>query len=41
MKHLMNEGDGNRSFADGGRHALDVAAARVADREDAGTTRFQ
>ena len=41
MKHLMNKGDGNRSFADGGRHPLDVAAAHVANREDSGTIRFQ
>jgi len=41
MKHLMNKGDGNRSFADGGRHTLDVAAAHVADCEDSGTIRFQ
>src|SRR5882724_7844237 len=41
LQHLMNEGDGNRSFADGGRHALDVAAPHVADREDSGTIRFQ
>jgi hypothetical protein len=41
MKHLMNKGDGNRSFTDGGRHALDVAAAHVADREDSETIRFQ
>jgi hypothetical protein len=41
MKHLMNKGDGNRSFADGGRHTLDVAGAHVADREHSGTIRFQ
>jgi hypothetical protein len=41
MKHLMDKGDGNRSFADGGRHALDVAAPHVADREHSGTIRFQ
>ena len=41
MKHLMHKRDGNRAFADGGRHALDVAAAHVADREDAGMIRFQ
>jgi hypothetical protein len=31
MKHLMNKGDGNRSFADGGRYALALAAPYVAD----------
>ena len=41
MKHLMNEGDRDRSLADGGRDALDVAAAHVADRKDARTTRFE
>jgi hypothetical protein len=41
IEHLMNKGNGNRSFADDGRHALDVAAAHVADREDSGTIRFQ
>ena len=40
MKHLMDKGDGNRSFADGGRDALDVAGAHVANREDSGTVRF-
>ena len=33
---LVDERDGDRSFADGRRDALDVAAAHVADREDAG-----
>jgi hypothetical protein len=41
MKHLMNKGDGNRSFADGGRHTFDVAGAHVADREYSGTIRFR
>src|ERR1700686_4260482 len=41
MKHLMNKGDGNRTFPDGGRHPLEVAAPHVADREDSGTIRFQ
>ena len=41
MKHLVNKGDGNRSFADSGRHALDVAATHVAHCEDSGTIRFQ
>src|SRR4029077_12760207 len=40
-QHLMNERDGDRSFADSGCDALDVAAAHVADREDAGTARFE
>jgi hypothetical protein len=41
MKHLMNKGDGNRSFADSGRHALDVAVTHVAHGEDSGMIRFQ
>jgi hypothetical protein len=41
MKHLMNKGDGNRSFADGGRDTLNIAAAHVAGREDSGAIRFQ
>ena len=36
-KHLMHKRDGDRPFADGRRHALDVAAPHVADREDART----
>jgi hypothetical protein len=32
-KHLMNKGDGDGSLSDGGRHALDVAAAHVANGE--------
>src|SRR5262245_28433663 len=34
MQHLMNEGDGNRSFTDCGGDALDVAAAHVSNRKD-------
>ena len=30
LKHMMDEGDGNRSLADRRRHALDIAAAHVA-----------
>jgi len=41
LKHLMREGDGDRSFADGGRNTLEVAAAHVADRKDAGPARFE
>src|SRR5438552_16747714 len=40
-KHLMHERDGDRAFTDRGCHALDVAAANVADREDARKARFQ
>jgi hypothetical protein len=36
MKHLMDERDGDRSFANRGRDALDVAAADIADRKDPG-----
>ena len=35
-KHLMHKRDGDRPFADSRRHSLDVAAPRIADREDAG-----
>jgi len=41
MEHLMYERDGDRSFSDRGRDALDVAAVHVADGEDPGTSRFQ
>ena len=40
-KHLMHERDGDRPFADGRRHALDVATPRIADREDAGSIRLE
>ena len=33
----MHKRDGDRPFADGRRHSLDVAAPRIADREDAGS----
>ena len=35
LKHLVHERDRDRPSADRRRHALDVAAAHVADREDA------
>ena len=41
VQHLVNERDRDRAFADRGRDALDVAAAHVADREDAGPARFE
>ena len=41
LEHLMNEGDGNRSFADGRRDPLDVTAAHVSNRKDAGTAGFK
>jgi hypothetical protein len=37
----MNKRNSNRSFADCGRHSLDVAAAHVANRKDAGAARFE
>src|SRR5438309_5312141 len=40
-KHLMHERDGDRAFTDRGCHALDVAAANIADREDAWKARLQ
>jgi len=40
-KHLMHERDGDRPFADGRGHSLDVAAPRIADREDAGSIRLE
>jgi hypothetical protein len=41
VKHLMDEGDGDRSLADGGCHALDMATPDIADREHSGETRFE
>src|SRR5689334_2228294 len=41
VQHLMDEGDGNRPFADRRRHALETAAAHVADGEDAGQAGFE
>src|SRR5205823_12471307 len=41
MEHLMDEGDGDRAFADSGRDALDAAAPNVAHCEHSGQTRFQ
>jgi hypothetical protein len=38
---LVDKCDGNRSFADGGRHSLDVAAAHVSNGENARTAGFQ
>jgi hypothetical protein len=32
-QHLVNKGDGDGSLSNGGRHALDVAAAHVANGE--------
>src|SRR5688572_1691921 len=40
-QHLVDESDGNRSFTDRGRHALDVAAANIADREETRATGLQ
>ena len=37
----MDEGDRDRSFAHRRRHALDIAAPDVADREHSGQTRFE
>ena len=37
----MDEGDRDRSLAHCRRHALDIAAPDVADREHAGQTRFE
>ena len=41
VQDLVDEGDGDRSFADGRRHTLDVACPHVADREHAGQARFE
>src|SRR5438270_13743924 len=41
VQHLMNEGHGNRSFADGRGYALEISTADVADREDARQARFE
>src|SRR5262245_58938800 len=41
MQHLMDEGDGDRAFADRRRDAFDVSGAHVADREDAREAGFQ
>ena len=37
----MNEGDGDRTFADRGCDTLDIARAHVADREHAGQARLE
>lgn len=37
----MDEGDRDRSLADGGCHTLDIAAPDVADREHSGETGFE
>src|SRR5574341_309819 len=37
----MDESDGNRSLANGGGHALDAAAANIADGEHAGEAGFE
>lgn len=37
----MHGSHGNRAFADGGRDALDIVGAHVADREHAGQDRFK
>jgi hypothetical protein len=41
VEHLMDKGDRDRTLADGGRQALDIAAPDVADREHTGQTRFE
>src|SRR5512135_139350 len=38
--YLVHERDRNRSFPDGGGHALDAPRPHIADREYAGQTRF-
>jgi hypothetical protein len=37
----MHEGDGDRSLANGGGHAFEIARAYVADGEYPGQARFQ
>ena len=41
MKHLMNERNGNRAFANRGRDPLDRAAAHVSNRTDPRPARLQ
>ena len=41
VQHLMDEGNGDRSLADGGGDTFDIAAANIADREHAGQARFE
>lgn len=41
MKHLMDEGDRDRTFSNCGRYALGVAAPNVAGREDSRQTRLE
>src|SRR5262249_10860788 len=40
-KHVMDERDGDRPLADGGRHTLDVAAPHVTNRKDSRAVRFE
>ena len=40
-KHLVDKCDGNGSFADRRRDALDIAAPHIADRKDAASTGFE
>src|SRR5881397_3793479 len=41
VQRLMDGGHGNRSFADSRRHALEISAPDVADREDARQARLE
>ena len=41
VEHLMYKGNRDRALADGRRHALDIAAPDIADREHTGQTRFE